>query len=44
MVLKFGTDGVRGLAHTELTAELVSHLAFATAKTIDVNEFIKIQE
>ncbi|MBT95571.1 MAG: phosphoglucosamine mutase [Acidimicrobiaceae bacterium] len=40
MVLKFGTDGVRGLAHTELTAELVSHLAFATAKTIDVNEFI----
>ncbi|MBD29824.1 MAG: phosphoglucosamine mutase [Acidimicrobiaceae bacterium] len=40
MGLKFGTDGVRGLAHSELTSKLVSKLAFATSKAIDVKEFV----
>ena len=40
MGLKFGTDGVRGLAHSELTAELVAKLAFATSNAIKVKEFV----
>tara|TARA_Y100000768_G_scaffold181504_1_gene135944 strand:+ start:971 stop:2305 length:1335 start_codon:yes stop_codon:yes gene_type:complete len=40
MGLKFGTDGVRGLAHSELTTELVSKLAFATSNAIEVKEFV----
>ena len=38
MGLKFGTDGVRGLAHSELTTELVTKLAFATSNAIEVKE------
>ncbi len=40
MGLKFGTDGVRGLAHSELTTELVTKLAFATSNAIKVKEFV----
>ena len=40
MGLKFGTDGVRGLAHSELTAEMVAKLAFATSNAIKVKEFV----
>tara|TARA_Y100000768_G_scaffold106656_1_gene78222 strand:- start:7848 stop:9182 length:1335 start_codon:yes stop_codon:yes gene_type:complete len=40
MGLKFGTDGVRGLAHSELTTGLVSKLAFATSNAIEVKEFV----
>ena len=40
MGLKFGTDGVRGLAHSELTTELVAKLAFATSNAIKVKEFV----
>ncbi len=40
MGLKFGTDGVRGLAHSELTTELVSKLAFATSNAIEVKDFV----
>ena len=40
MGLKFGTDGVRGLAHSELTTELVTKLAFATSNAIEVKEFV----
>ena len=40
MGLKFGTDGMRGLAHSELTAEMVAKLAFATSNAIKVKEFV----
>ena len=36
-MLKFGTDGVRGVALTELTPELVTALGRAAARTFDVD-------
>ena len=40
MGLKFGTDGVRGLAHSELTIDWVTQLAFATVRATDVANFV----
>jgi len=38
--MKFGTDGIRGLANKELTPELVQRLGHAAAATIDGQRFI----
>ena len=40
MGLKFGTDGVRGLAHSELTIDWVTQLAFATVRATGVANFV----
>ena len=40
MSLKFGTDGVRGVANTELTPELVVALGRAAARVLGGSEFI----
>ena len=39
MVLRFGTDGVRGDARTDLTAEAVERLGRAAAEILDAEEF-----
>jgi phosphoglucosamine mutase len=36
MTLRFGTDGVRGVANTELTVELVTALGRAAARVLDI--------
>ena len=40
MGLKFGTDGVRGLTHSELTIDWVTQLAFATVRATGVANFV----
>ncbi|MDQ1375553.1 MAG: phosphoglucosamine mutase, partial [Actinomycetota bacterium] len=40
MTLKFGTDGVRGVAGTELTAELVTALGRAAARVLKGGTFL----
>ncbi len=40
MALKFGTDGVRGLAFKELKPEWVAKLAAATVRATGVNRFV----
>ncbi|MEY2475237.1 MAG: phosphoglucosamine mutase [Actinomycetota bacterium] len=40
MTLKFGTDGVRGVAGTELTSELVTSLGRAAARVLDGGTFL----
>src|SRR3954447_999672 len=40
MSLKFGTDGVRGVANTELTPEVVLALGRAAARVLGGNEFL----
>lgn len=40
MALKFGTDGVRGRAHTELTTDDVAKLAQAAARALGGERFI----
>ena len=40
MTLKFGTDGVRGVAGTELTAELVTSLGRAAARVLAGGTFL----
>jgi phosphoglucosamine mutase len=40
MTLKFGTDGVRGRAHDELTTSFVAKLARAAARVLDVDTVV----
>src|SRR5437763_6798352 len=40
MSLKFGTDGVRGVANTELTPELVTALGRAAARVLGGSTFL----
>jgi phosphoglucosamine mutase len=40
MTLRFGTDGVRGVAGTELTPELVTALGRAAARVLQSNRFV----
>jgi phosphoglucosamine mutase len=40
MTLKFGTDGVRGVAMEELTPELVQALGWAAARVLDGDTFL----
>jgi phosphoglucosamine mutase len=44
MTLKFGTDGVRGVAGTELTAELVTSLGRAAARVLEGGTFLVGQD
>ena len=40
MTIKFGTDGVRGVANVDLTPEVVLALGRATARVLDADEFL----
>ena len=40
MTLRFGTDGVRGVANLDLTPELVTALGRAAARVLGCNEFV----
>lgn len=40
MTLRFGTDGVRGVADTELTTELIVALGRAAARVLDGDRFV----
>src|SRR5690349_8576973 len=40
MTLRFGTDGVRGVANAELTPELVTALGRAAARTLGAGRFV----
>ena len=40
MTLRFGTDGVRGVANLDLTPELVTALGRAAARVLDCNRFV----
>ena len=40
MTLRFGTDGVRGVANAELTPELVTALGRAAARTLRADRFV----
>ncbi|HMC67616.1 MAG TPA: phosphoglucosamine mutase, partial [Mycobacteriales bacterium] len=40
MTLRFGTDGVRGVANLDLTPELVTAFGRAAARVLDCNQFV----